>query len=434
MAADSRLQWFRDARFGVFLHWGLYSVLGRNEWSLYLDRWRLRDYEKLADRFEPSRYNADQWAAWAAESGVRYMVLTTRHHDGFCLFDSRVSDFTSVRRAAKRDLVAEYTEALRNAGIKVGLYYSLVDWRFKGAWQADRYPDSAAAMVERAHAQVRELMTNYGPIDLLWYDGGTWSGSQPPAEAYRSRALNAMVRELQPQIIINDRSGLPEDFGTPECRIEASADEQRPWESCLQMDDISWGHVPHSPDLKTAERIVADLVEVAAGAGNLLLNTGPQPDGRIRPEEERRIRTAGTWLRRNGAAIYGSRRSPLQAYGAMGSANRMSRWIGSPDPCVHYLAALCWTGAEFFTVQVDGAVKDVTILATGEKVSHARGHGGRLTFTGLPDTPPDPLCTVFRVVFERPPRHMEPCNDGSWLDSPTRNGSPHERPPSPETA
>lgn len=418
MVTDTRLQWFQDARFGIFLTWGLYSVLGRNEWSLYLDRWRLSEYESLADRFNPTRFDAARWAAMAVESGAKYMVLITRHHDGFCLFDSAVSDFNSVRCAARRDLVAEYVTALRQAGLKVGLYYSLCDWRHKGAWDPKGHPESAAAMVDVAHAQVRELMTNYGRIDLLWYDGPFWGDSTPPAEAYRSVALNAMVRRLQPHIIINDRSGLPEDFGTPEAIIKPSEEESRPWESCLQMDEISWGYVPHSPVLRTPERLVAELVEVAAGAGNLLLNTGPSPDGVIRPEEERRIRILGGWLKRNASAIYGSRRSRLGEHGVMGSANRHARWIGTPDPCVHHLAALCWMGREFFTVLVDGQVEEVTLVASGERVAFTQGHFGRLTLSGLPEQAPDPMCTMFRVRFAAPPRVMAPTRDGAWMNSP----------------
>jgi alpha-L-fucosidase len=417
-AAD-RVQWFRDARFGLFLHWGLYSVLGRNEWSIYLDRWSLAEYEGLADRFVPRQYDPQRWAAMAVESGAKYLVLTTRHHDGFCLFDSAVSRFSSVQRAAKRDLVAEYVAALHSAGLKVGLYYSLSDWRFKGHWDAVRYPESAAAMVAQTHAQVRELLTQYGRIDLLWYDGGGWSDpAVAPRDAYRSAELNAMARHLQPHLLINDRSGWPEDFGTPETVIKPSEEESRPWESCLQMDEISWGHVPHSPNLRTPARLVAEMVEVAAGAGNLLLNTGPTPDGEIRPEEERRIRVLGEWLTRYGACLYGSRRSRLSEHGVMGSANRHARWIGTPDPCVHYLAALCWMGDEFFTVLIDGRVEEVTLMPTGEPVAFTQGAWGRLTFTGLPATPPDPLCTLFKVRFAAPPALLAPSADGSWLVSP----------------
>lgn len=415
---QNHLAWFRDARFGMFLHYGLYSVLGRNEWSLYLDRFTLAEYALLADRFAPEYYNPRAWAAAAVDAGMRYMVLTARHHDGYCLYDSAVSEFTSTKRAAKRDFIAEYVDACRDAGLKVGIYYSLSDWRFKGYWQPERYPESAKAMVERAHVQVRELMANYGQVDLLWYDGATSAPGMTTAEFHRSAELNAMVRTLQPHIVINDRSGLAEDYSSPECMINPPEDETRAWESCLQMDDISWGNVPHSPNLRTAEQIVADLVEVAAGGGNLLLNTGPQADGRLRPEEEARIRTAGAWLRRNGAAIYGSRRSPLNAQGVLGSANRMARWIGSDDPCVHYLAALCWMGTEFMTVLVDGKVSRATLLTTGEDVNVKQDAKGRLTFVDLPTTPPDPLTTIFRVEFAAPPRLIKPVNDGSWLESP----------------
>jgi alpha-L-fucosidase len=393
-------------------------VLGRNEWSLYLDRFPLAEYAQLADRFVPERYDPQAWAATAVEAGMRYMVLTARHHDGFCLYDSAVSDFTSTKRAAKRDFIAEYVDACRAAGLKVGIYYSLCDWRYKGCWQPERYPESAQKMVVQAHAQVRELMTNYGQVDLLWYDGAMSPQGMSAAEFYRSAELNAMVRAVQPQIVINDRSGLPEDYSSPECIIQPPEDENRAWESCLQMDDISWGNVPHSPNLRSAEQIVVDLVEVAKGGGNLLLNTGPQADGRLRPEEDARLRAAGAWLRRNGEAVYGSRRSSLEALGVMGSANRMARWIGSKDPCVHYLAALCWMGMEFMTVLVDGEVKRVTLLTTGEEVKWKRGPYGRLTFIDLPAIPPDPLTTIFRVEFAAPPQLMRPASDGEWLESP----------------
>ncbi len=409
--------WFRDARFGMFLHYGLYSILGRNEWSLYLDRFSVAEYAALADRFAPTHYDAAAWARTAREAGMRYMVLTARHHDGFCLYDSQVSDFTSVQRAARRDIIAEYVDACRDAGLKVGLYYSLGDWRYRGCWDPIRYPDSSAAMVAQAHTQLEELMTGYGQIDLLWYDGAGWQDAIPVPELWRSAELNAKVRRWQPGIVINDNAGITADYATQENQIVPPADETHPWESCMEMDIISWGNIPHSPNLRTAEQLVVDLVEVAAGAGNLLLNTGPQADGRLRPEEEARILRAGAWLRRNGAALYGSRRSPLQAGGPMGSANRHARWIGTEDPRVHYLAALCWMGTEFMTVRVDGEVTGVSLLATGEPVEWTRGPYGRLTFTGLPDVPPDLLATLFRVEFREPPALLAVPNDGSWLAS-----------------
>ncbi len=202
---------------------------------------------------------------------MRYMVLTARHHDGFCLYDSRVSDFTSVQCAAKRDIVEEYVAACRDAGVKVGLYYSLGDWPYRGCWDPIRYPESSAVMVAQAHAQLEELMTQYGKIDLLWYDGaGGWQQAIPPAELWRSAELNAQVRRWQPGIVLNDNAGVTADYATQENRTDAPADAEHPWECCMEMDSISWGNIPYSPNLRTAAQLVVDLVEVAAGAGNLL--------------------------------------------------------------------------------------------------------------------------------------------------------------------
>ncbi len=199
---EERLKWFHEARFGIFVHWGLYSMLGRGEWVMFQERIPAREYAKLARRFKPAKFDADALAAVAVDAGAKYMVLTTRHHDGFCLFDSKVSDFTSVKSAAGRDFVAEYIHACRKAGLKVGLYYSLLDWRFPGYFEPKKYPDSAAAMVQQLHDQVRELMTNYGKIDVLWYDGD-WinhgcAGIDDKAAFWRSRELNDMARQLQP--------------------------------------------------------------------------------------------------------------------------------------------------------------------------------------------------------------------------------------------
>ena len=158
MTDAKRLRWFAEAQYGLFFHWGLYSLTGRNEWTLNADSWTFAEYEQLADRFTAEHFDPAQWTRIAVDAGARYMVLTSRHHEGFCLFDSQTTDFTAARRGARRDLIAQYVEAVRAAGLKVGLYYSLVDWRFKGAWNHYRHPDSARAMVDQAHAQVRELL------------------------------------------------------------------------------------------------------------------------------------------------------------------------------------------------------------------------------------------------------------------------------------
>ena len=412
MTDADRLRWFAEAQFGLFFHWGLYSLTGRNEWTLNADSWTFAEYERLADRFTAENFDPEQWARIAVDAGARYMVLTSRHHEGFCLFDSQTTDFTAARRGARRDLIAQYVEAVRAAGLKVGLYYSLVDWRFKGAWNHYRHPDSARAMVEQAHAQVRELLTRYGRIDLLWYDGAgcsdwEWANQGQMVEFWRARELDAMARELQPHIVINNRCGLEGDFDTPERQIEASA-AGRAWESCMTVDPLSWSHVPHSPCRKSAAEIVQMMLETASGGGNLLLNTGPRPDGTLNPGEVEQILQAGRWRRCHAEAFHHPCRSPFHAAGRVfGPCGQLAHWIGSDDPCVYYVAARGWPGAEFRFPRIEGDVEQVELLPAGDPVSFRRAPWGALIFADLPQDPPDPLATVFRVTFAAPPRVQE---------------------------
>jgi alpha-L-fucosidase len=211
--------WFNNARFGMFIHYGLTSLIGRHEWLIKIERMPFDEYRHFADRFKPKKFQPEQWARSAKEAGMKYMVFTTRHHDGYSMFDSKVSDFTSTKTAANRDFVAEYVKACRKYGLKVGLYYSLTDWRWKeclkGTPKTTQHKKVNPEIVEYVHQQVRELCTNYGKIDILWYDG-PW-----PYDliGWKAKKLNAMVRKLQPGILINDRSGTPEDFDTPEQNV-----------------------------------------------------------------------------------------------------------------------------------------------------------------------------------------------------------------------
>ncbi len=245
----SRTKWFSEARFGMFIHWGIYSIPARGEWVMNVEQIPAGEYALFSDEFNPDRFNADEWVNLAKKAGMKYIVLTTRHHDGYSLFDSKVSDFTSVKRKAKRDFVAEYVKACRRAGMKIGFYYSLLDWRWPAYFNGPlKDPEGWAKLVEYVHTQVKELCTQYSKIDILWYDG-EWipeikhnrtltkqEQSLEIARYWRSEELNAMVRKLQPRIIINNRSGLPEDFDTPEQYI-APSDPGRLWESCMTMND-----------------------------------------------------------------------------------------------------------------------------------------------------------------------------------------------------
>lgn len=394
---EDRTKWFHEARFGIFVHWGVYSIPARGEWVMHVERIPKEEYATLADQFNPERFNAGEWAAMARDAGAKYMVLTTRHHDGFCLFDSKVSDFTSVKTAAKRDFVAEYVDACRRAGLKIGFYYSWVDWRFPGYFDRKKHPESFAAMVNQAGAQIRELMTNYGKIDILWYDGH-WipdTREEELAALWNSREVNAMVRKLQPHILINNRSGLPEDLDTPEQHVTASG-QGRAWESCMTIgDSCGWGYIRHNPNLKTTAQLIQYLVTAASGEGNYLLNVGPRSDGTIQPEFVSRLEEIGRWLKTNGEATYGSRRAPFGG-GILG--------LTIAKDNVVYVHVFRWPGRTACVPGVAGEVKGARLLATGQDLTTRLLPNGRLMVDGMPENPPDPHCSVVAIEFSGQPR------------------------------
>jgi len=306
--------WFDEARFGLFVHFGLYSILGHDsaEWVLFNSKMPRREYNRLATQFRAELFDADAFASLAVRAGMRYVVLTTRHHDGFCLFDTKTTDFNTVKSVAKRDLVREYVDACRRAGLRVGLYYSVMNWQQPAIYDGpNENPAAWKVMVDETHAQVRELMTNYGSIDMLWYDGTVVPNIQDSgmqARFWRSYDLNAMVRQLQPNILINDRSGLPEDFTTPEQSVKPPA-AGRFWEACITINN-SWGYNIHDYAYKSPREIITSLIRCARFGGNLLLNIGPRGDGSVTQESIDSLEAVGQWLAVNGEAIYNSERSP----------------------------------------------------------------------------------------------------------------------------
>jgi len=388
-----RLKWWIEARFGMFIHWGLYSIPARGEWVMFLERIPKSEYVKLAQRFNPRKFNADEWVSLAKEAGMRYIVLTTRHHDGFCLWDSKVSDFTSVKAAAKRDFIAEYVEACRKAGMRVGFYYSLLDWRWSEYWDGPaKNPEGWAKFRDYVHEQIRELMTNYGKIDILWYDGA-WPYT---AEDWQSERLNAMVRSLQPNIIINNRSGLPEDFETPEQHIRY---HDRPWESCMTIDETWWGYHVGDRHLKSPLEIVRLLVKCVAGNGNLLLNVGPKSDGSIPEAYKRRLKAVGVWLERNGESIYGAGAAPINV-SHLGQATAKGNKV--------YVHIFYWTGnGEICVAGTKNKVIEVYMLADNKRLTFEQKED-RLFIRGLPRKAPDPIDTVIAIELEGEPKSVPP--------------------------
>jgi len=386
------MNWWQNARFGMLITWGLYSIPAHGEWLLYQEHIPFEEYKKLADQFNPQHYNPAEWVALAKEAGMKYIVIVTRHHDGFCLFDSKVSDFTSVKTAAKRDLIGEFARACHEAGMRLGFYYSLVDWRFPGVLpHGTRLADEVyRPLVEQAHAQVRELLSNYGKVDILWYD------MLVPHDPilWRSEELNAMARQLQPDIIINNRAGVAADFSTPENTIRAL---DTPWEACYSMNR-TWGYARYDRNFKPVNELLRLLGSCASQGGNFLLNVGPEADGRIDIDSVERLRSIGRWMRTNGKAIYGAGPSPVGAPN-LGMETRvgdkvyllMQRWPGSTVP-------LAWFGSK---------VVSATLLANGQQ-ARIEQKGDRVWLHDLPAYPLDPYLNVIELTFDGPPVASSP--------------------------
>ena len=400
-----RLRWWQEARFGMFVHWGLYSLLGRHEWVMNRERIPVAEYETLARRFRAEKYDPRAWARLAREAGQKYVVLTTKHHEGFCLFDSRLTDYKATNSPAGRDLVAEFAEAVRAEGLRVGFYYSLMDWHHPDG--ARCFHDEAARLrfVEYIHGQVRELMTNYGRIDILWYDV-PWP-LKP--NGWESARMNHMARSLQPHILINNRSGwgpggtlMPEDFDTPENSVKASP-PYRAWESCDTLNR-SWGYNLADEDWKTVPQLLGSLVSCAGMGGNLILNIGPRGDGSVQDEAVERLREIGRWIERNGRgeSIYGTERA---------AAEWMNFAPGTSSATVKgntmYWHVSRWYGRDLWIGGLETKVLRARILSTGQEVKFEQTMEPtrRLHLSGLPERPPDPHMTVIALECDGRPVH-----------------------------
>lgn len=327
-----KMQWWEDQKFGMFIHWGLYSIPATGEWTMFNEKIPAEQYAKLANQFKPKHFSATVWAKVAKEAGMKYMVMVTRHHDGFAMWNSPGSygNFNSWATAAHRDFVKEYTDACRKAGLHVGLYYSPLDWRFPGYFDPKGLPENAALLKKQTYDQVEELMKNYGKIDILWYDGGWLAHKGTDADAawfWEPLKLNKMVRSYQPDIVINPRSGMLGDFQTNEGNAPVKGPIiPFPWEKCLNLNGSSWGY-NKVQNLMSLKSIVDMLVNTVDRGGNMLLNVGPDPDGVIPPAHVARLKEVGQWLAENGEGIYGTRPGPFppidEYYGSTHKGNKI---------------------------------------------------------------------------------------------------------------
>lgn len=330
-----RTKWFMEARFGMFIHWGLYSIPAKGEWMMSEAEMTVSEYKQYFDLFDPVDYNPREWVRLAKEAGMQYAVLTAKHHDGFCLFDSALTEYKATNTKAGRDLVREFVDACREEGIRVGLYFSIIDWshpdfpkygdRQHPMRNNEAYKDEKIDFdryLEFMHGQVKELVNNYGKLDILWFD---FSYDDMCGEKWKATELIKMVRKYQPDVIIDNRlEGSGEehgsiatanpliysgDFASPEQIIppEGVRDElgeMIPWELCATMNN-HWGYCNFDHQYKSPEMLIRKLVECTSKGGNMILNVGPDAKGNIPKESVKILREIGQWMKKNQESVYG---------------------------------------------------------------------------------------------------------------------------------
>jgi len=333
----ARMEWWTDGRFGMFIHWGLYSLGARHEWLKHNEHMTNEEYQKYFEEFNPDHFDPHKWARAAKAAGMKYVVLTSKHHEGFCLFDSKYTDYKSMNTPAHRDLVKEYVQAMRAEGLKVGFYYSLLDWHHPDYTMDDAHPltqlDTTQANYNRLNKgrdmnkyreylrnQVRELMTNYGKIDILWLDWSWDKGSKQGKWGKDWDAVNLlkMVRQLQPGIIVNNRLGLYEysdggDFETPEQVSTKELDKYKghTFETC-QTFSGSWGYYRDENTWKTHRQLLDLLISSVSNGGNLILNVGPTARGEFDYRATNALDSIAHWMHANSKAIYNCTYAPKE--------------------------------------------------------------------------------------------------------------------------
>jgi alpha-L-fucosidase len=416
-----RTAWYREAKFGMFIHWGPYSVASvEASWPIMEPeaQWNITEteYVSLFKRFNPTQYDPKAWVELAKEAGQRYMVFTTKHHDGFCMFDSALTDYKITNTPYGKDVTAMLAQAAREAGMPLGFYYSPPDMHHPGfrdtskpvkdTWHGDPTRPEWTSYLSYMEGQLRELLTQYGPVVLIWFDGLRHQ------EKYNGQEVLNLIHQLQPAALVNNRIGVPGDFATPEqfipdriptrsaanelqgaTKIAESTPPSVPapgdfqlWETCQTIND-TWAYNKNDQKFKSAKELIQELAEVASKGGNFLLDVGPTPEGTIQPEFVERLRAVGQWMKVNGESIYGTTYGPLQGL-PFGKTTAKGKTI--------YLHVFEWPAKpELVLPGLAARVTAVAVLATGKKVRFRQAKG-RVT-VAVPPQAPDPNDSVLRI-------------------------------------
>jgi alpha-L-fucosidase len=416
MDHDARMTWWREARFGLFIHWGLYAIpagewQGRTdhaEWIMETAKIPASTYEKFVKQFNPTKFDARQWARAARRAGMKYLVITSKHHDGFALFDSKVSDYDVMATPFKRDVLKELSAACRDEGVMFCTYHSIMDWHHPDYAPRRAWNDTARGQprferfFEYLTAQLDEIVRGYDPA-VMWFDG-EWEDTWTHEHGVR---LHDFVRSLKKGIIINNRvdkgrdgmQGMTKggsflgDFGTPEQEIPAGANlGDRDWESCMTMND-HWGYNAADHNWKSTETLVRNLIDTASKGGNYLLNVGPMASGEFPQPSIERLEAIGRWMDVNGESIYGTSASPIGAP-AWGRCTSKGSTL--------YLHVFDWPKDGRLRVLVRNTVRSARVLGVREPLKSERDAEGVTVL--VPSKPVDPVVTVVAIEFDGEPR------------------------------
>ncbi len=392
---ETRFAWWREAKFGMFIHWGIYAIPATGEWHMRNTKKSFAEYSRYAGQFNPVKFDADQWMAIAQDAGMKYMVITAKHHDGFAMFDSKASDYNIVKATPfKRDALKELSVAAPKHGVKFGVYYSFIaDWGNPGGaagephWDPAHQDGDLDTYIDKvAVPQVKELLENYGPLGEFWFDN---DGSKGMTTARANRFFAPF--KAQPQVLINNRL-VTGDFETQEQHILPQP-PLKPWEVCLTLNG-GWGY--NSWPTKPLKYLLQRMVEGWSKGGNVLMNVGPKPDGEFPPESVDRLRSIGAWMRVNGESVYGSTEGPLPCV-PWGRTTLKGTTL--------YLHVFDWPTDGVLNIPVTTPVKRAYLLANRDQSLTTSTKDGRLLIQ-LPATAPDPNVSVIAVELTAVPARI----------------------------